>query len=229
MFILLIAMQVTMYSQDSISLEFLELYNKFRVENNLPPLKYSKELEEFADKRLEVVIKETSHCFPCRDWNNRCPTIDLHFKFIPMAQNNNADSTKEFLVVTENMTAESQFIEEVKRINKNPTTRKKGFFGKIYNFFASIFSPKEDTVKVNYDNVRGEEYEYKFLMKKITSPKDIPSEFFEGWKSSEGHNRNFRSQRITHIAFKTHIGVHNGREYLHGVWIGGEIKEKKGK
>lgn len=226
MFLLLIATQFSLYSQDSTSLKFLEIYNKYRKEKGLSPLEYSKELETFADERLKVVMKETDHCFPCRDWDNRCPTIDLHFKFSPMAQSNNADSGKKFLVMTENMSVRAEFRETVTRKDENIPKKKRGFFGKISKFFSSIFSSKnEEDVAINYTDVPNDSmYVYKFHRRDTTKTEDIPMIFFEGWKNSDGHRRNFEIPNLTHFAFKTCKAIHNGNEWLHGVWIAGKQK-----
>ena len=68
-------------AQDSVSMEFTHKFNAYRKSLGLHELAYCLELEEFAHERLQVVTKETDHCFPKRNWKQKCPTIDLHFKF----------------------------------------------------------------------------------------------------------------------------------------------------
>ena len=223
-FSLLISQRV--FAQESVSFQFFELYNAYRKSLDLPLLSYSSELEEFADERLQVVTKETDHCYPIREWKSRCPTIDLHFKFTPMAQKRNKDTSKSIVVVAENMSAHSQCIEVGNR-NNIKKKENKGLFAQITTCILSLFTTKEVVSKVNYGSENNEEYEYSIITNKRIDSNMIALEMFNSWKASKGHDSNFRLGRITHMAFKYCFVMHNGREYLHAVWIGGEAKSKK--
>lgn len=199
--------QSILYSQDSISIKFSELYNNFRKENNLPALQYSMELEKFAEERLKVTSDGTTECFPCRDWNLRCPTKDLHYKFEKMVKEHNKDSMSKYIVITENVAVISEFIDSKIRINRE----------------KPIDYGKEEVV-IDYHNKSNEEYEYKFLKNRPIKDDKIPYEFFNEWIGSSGHKINFQSRMITHFAFKIYRAIHNGNPYLHGIWIAGSKK-----
>lgn len=219
---LLLSFPVT--AQDSVSMEFTRMLNAYRKSLGLHELAYSLELEEFAHERLQVVSKATDHCFPIRNWNQKCPTIDLHFKFTTMAKKSNSDTSKRIAIVSENMSAYSQFIEDAIRKNTHQK-RKQCVFAKIVSFFTSLFTPKDIVVsEVSYEGKQADEYEYKFLINRRLDINSIAYEMFNGWKNSVGHDINLRSKRITHFAFSYCFVLHNGREYLHGIWIGGEEK-----
>ncbi|MFZ4569452.1 MAG: hypothetical protein ACOYND_10485 [Bacteroidota bacterium] len=83
-----------------------------------------------------------------------------------MAQKSNTDTSKRIAIVSENMSAYSQFIEDA--ICKNThQNRKKGVFAKMLSFFTSLFTPKDIVVaQVIYEGKQADEYEYKFLVNK---------------------------------------------------------------
>lgn len=200
MFLLLFAMHFNLYSQDSSALEFLRLYNKFRAENNLAPLEYSMELEEFAKERIIVVSRDLADCYgDCADDftdEPRCPGRDLHFKFIRMAETHNKDSNKRFSVKYENATMVPQF--------------------ECYPHFNR---------KNNNNETQKPVIEYKAVFKEMIKEIDIPLYFLNLWIGSPKHKSSLLSEKITHIGFKYLDVYYQGNKWVQGYWIAGKLKK----
>ena len=226
MFLLFVFIQCSLYSQDSSALEFIRLYNKFRVENNLATLEYSVELEEFAKERIIVVSAETGRCYrSCYDPDLFCNAMEgQHKKFIPMAEKHNKDSSKKYRVVTENSVMSQQF-QCYKVITPNPQIVKKvGFFGKISNFFSSLFTSEDEAVSIDYTKEKKiEEFQFK-IEYNPTKDADVPLHLFNIWVGSVGHKKAFLKKDITHYGFKYKRVIHDGNEWIEGKWIAGTIK-----
>jgi hypothetical protein len=219
--------QSILYSQDSISIKFTELYNNFRKENNLSVLKYSEELEKLATERIMVVSKECDKCFSCVDWETVCPGTDLHFKAISMLTAFNADTNNKINASLENAVAVPEFHCKILSSKPKEIKKKMGFFQKIGAFFSSIFDSNDsEDVSINYpDNVdRGV---YQAMKKTPLKEEEIPLKMFEMWKDSKVHRRAFENKEITHYGFKYFRTIHDGNPWIHGVWIGGYEKNSK--
>jgi hypothetical protein len=221
---LVLTMHTVMLSQDSISIEFARLYNQFRKDNQLQPVEYSLELEKFAHERLRVSIEGTKECYTFGNWEDQCPTKNMHFKFIPMGLNHNENSEMEIDVVTENMALHGEFTYSETPINSKP---KKTILTKIEAFFDSLFDSEKD-ITIQYSKTSNNKnlYEYKIVSFDPIKETHIANVFFQDWVGSQGHKRNFMIKDLTHFAFAFCRTQKNGAPYIQAVWIGGKKKQR---
>ena len=198
MFLLFVFIQCSLYSQDSSALEFIKHYNKFRIENNLPTLEYSVELEEFAKERIIVVSRDLADCYgDCADDfadEPRCPGRDLHFKFLRMGETHNIDSNKRFRVKYENAVMVPQF--------------------ECYPYFNRNNNKTQKSV-----------IEYKAVFKEMVKEIDIPLCFLNLWIGSPSHKSSLLSEDFTHIGFKYLDVYYQGNKWVQGYWIAGKLKK----
>jgi hypothetical protein len=210
MFLLLIVMQFNLHSQDSSALEFIKQYNKFRVENNLPTLEYSLELEEFAKQRIVVVSKDLADCYgDCDDDNSepKCPGKNLHFKFIRMGEVHNIDSNKRFKVKYECAAMIPQFeCYPYSNINNSKNQKSDTLIRNL------SYSDKNDRV------------EYKAVFKEMVKEEDLPLYFLNLWINSPGHKSALLSKDFTHFGFKYLDVYYQGNKWVQGYWIAGKLK-----
>lgn len=226
MLLFIIMAQYVTYCQDSSSIMFAKIYDNFRKENNLPILKYNMELEKFAEERINVVSAETGRCYrSCYNPDLFCNGMEgQHRKFIPMAEEHNKDSSKKYRIITENSVMSQQF-QCYKVITPKPQRVKKvGFFGKISNFFSSLFTSEDEDVTIDYAKEKKiEEFEFK-IEYNPTKDADVPLHLFNIWLGSIGHKNAFLKKDITHYGFKYKRVIHDGNEWIEGKWIAGTIK-----
>ncbi len=219
---LVLTMHTFMLSQDSISIEFVRLYNQFRQDNQLQPVEYSLELEKFAHERLRVSIEGTKECYTFGNWEEQCPTKNMHFKFIPMAQNHNENSEMKINAVTENMALHGEFTYSETPIYSKP---KKTILTKIAAFFASLFDSEKD-ITIQYSKTSNNKNLYEYKIVSFYPITHIPNVFFQDWVGSQGHKRNFMIKDLTHFAFAFCRTQQNGAPYIQAVWIGGKKKQR---
>ena len=217
-------MHVVMQAQDSISIEFAKLYNQLREEHGLQTLDYSSELEAFAIERLRVSVEGTKECYAFGNWKELCPTKDMHFKFIPMAQIHNAKDDMEIYVVTENMAYDGEFTYSTIPLQRKP---KPTMLMKVCRFFNSLIST-ENEITIEYSDTTKQYklYEYKVNQYKPKKQSEIARYFFHDWLNSHGHKVNFMIPDITHFAVAYMRIRPNGNPYIQAVWIGGRKKKK---
>lgn len=82
-------------AQDSLSIEFIKIYNQYRIQNNLPLLQYDMELDSFAKIRLVESAQGTDDCFNDPNFNGHCKDgiRNLHYRFLSNATDfNNTNS-----------------------------------------------------------------------------------------------------------------------------------------
>ena len=199
MFLLFVFIQCSLYSQDSSALEFIKHYNKFRIENNLPTLEYSVELEEFAKERIIVVSRDLADCYgDCADDfadKPRCPGKDLHFKCLEMADSHHIDSNKRFRVKFENAAMFPQF--------------------ECYPYFN----------RNNNNKTQKSGIEYKVVFKEMIKEIDLPLYFLNKWIGSPSHKSALLSEDFTHIGFKYLDVYYQGNKWVQGYWIAGKLKK----
>lgn len=214
-------MHVCTLGQDSISDEFAVLYNQFRKVSGLSILEYSLELEAFAKERLRISIEGTRECYYFGNWKKRCPTIDMHFKFSPMAQQHNANSDKKIYVITENIAYDGEFTYSKKPIYTKP---KKNILTKISAFITSLIEPEDITIEYSDTTNNENMFEYKIVSYKPIQQVELARYYFQAWLDSEGHKRNFTRMDLTDFAFAYTRTTINGCPYVQAVWIGGKKK-----
>ena len=90
--LLLVLSHYVLIAQDSLSIEFIKVYNQYRIQNNLPLLQYDMQLDSFAMIRLVESAQGTDDCFT--DSNYKCKDgRDLHHRFLSNATDfNNINS-----------------------------------------------------------------------------------------------------------------------------------------
>jgi uncharacterized protein YkwD len=67
---LVVLSHYVLIAQDSLSIEFIKVYNQYRIQNNLPLLQYDMQLDSFAMIRLVESAQGTDDCFT--DSNFQC-------------------------------------------------------------------------------------------------------------------------------------------------------------
>ncbi len=204
--VIMLMVYLPSFAQDSLSTEFMRLYNEYRVMNQLPPLEYDMQLDSFALQRLIVSSAGISDCMVHIEKIEDCPDgRNLHFKFQPMVRRFN-DSNLMMTITGENMAAGGEY-----RLFWNVI--EVGFWDKVNNFFKKIFGG-EDEIKSKIIYSSGSHM-------KIPNP---ASAFLKSWIESPGHNKYLLHKENTHFAFRIYRTTHFGRIYLHSVFIGGKKK-----
>lgn len=203
--VIMLMMYLPSFAQDSLSTEFMRLYNEYRVKNQLPPLEYDMQLDSLCLDRLIVASAGISDCFvsiekidPCPDGRNQ------HFKFSKTAEKfNNANNG--ITLTGENMVVTGEF-----DVWEDYIYPERTFFEKIWRFFRRILG-----IKSNHKTPPT------YTMGKYRPVANPAKSFLDSWISSPGHNRYLLYDKNTHFAFRIYRTMHYGRPYLHGVFLGG--------
>ena len=93
--LLLVLSHYVLIAQDSLSIEFIKVYNQYRIQNNLPLLQYDMQLDSFAMIRLVESAQGTDDCFDDPNFNGNCKDglRNLHYRFLSNATDfNNTNS-----------------------------------------------------------------------------------------------------------------------------------------
>ena len=200
--VILLLVYLPSIAQDSLSKEFMRLYNEYRVKNQLPTLEYDMQLDSFALERLIVSSAGISDCMVHIEKIEDCPDgRDLHFKFQPMVRRFN-DSNSLMTITGENMAAGGEYA----LLWDFP---KRTFWDKVHRFFIKLFGgefPKSKPIYSSGSHI------------KIPNP---ATAFLQSWIESPGHNKYLLHKENTHFAFRIYRTTHFGRIYLHSVFIGG--------
>jgi hypothetical protein len=127
-------------AQDSLSIEFIKIYNQYRIQNNLPLLQYDMELDSFAMIRLVESAQGTDDCFNDPNFNGHCKDgiRNLHYRFLSNATDFN-NTNRRISVDGENMCVSSDYYitRKVFRLSSFTT----------YTVEDSIIIPKISTIK----------------------------------------------------------------------------------
>ncbi len=200
--VIMLMVYLPSFAQDSLSTEFMRLYNEYRVMNQLPPLEYDMQLDSFALQRLIVSSAGISDCMVHIEKIEDCPDgRNLHFKFQPMVRRFN-DSNSLMTITGENMAAGGEYAVYWDFPERT-------FWDKVNRFFIKLFGgelPKSKPIYSSGGHI------------KIPNP---ASTLLKGWIESPGHNRYLLNKENTHFAFRIYRTTHFGRIYLHSVFIGG--------
>ena len=101
--LLVVLSHYVLIAQDSLSIEFIKVYNQYRIQNNLPLLQYDMQLDSFAMIRLVESAQGTDDCFTDSNFQCKDGLRNLHYKFLSNATDfNNINSS--ISVQGENMT-----------------------------------------------------------------------------------------------------------------------------
>ena len=202
-FVLFLLTCETLFSQDSLSQEFMTLFNAYRTEKGLPALQYDMQLDSFGLERLRISSEGINDCFQRLDSFSICPDgRDQHFKFLRMAAQFN-QSTESMKVRGENMTVVAEF-----PIYYDYAQRT--FWEKTKKYIYRLLSIEYEKSKPIYSAGN----------RRIL--KNLPKVFLESWISSPKHNEFLLHKDITHIGFKVYHTTHYGLPYIHSVFLGGK-------
>ena len=106
--LLVVLSHYVLIAQDSLSIEFIKVYNQYRIQNNLPLLQYDMQLDSLAIIRLIESAKGIDDCF--EDPNFRCKDSirNLHFKYQTTVNDYHSKNPKT-TVTGENMAVIGEF------------------------------------------------------------------------------------------------------------------------
>ena len=131
------------HAQDSLSTAFLNLLNKYRIENNLHPLIYDASLDSVAMVRLVESSQGIDDCFDEKPDLNvlyKCKDglRNMHFKFDKTMKSFNK-MNNDIQIISENMVLMAQF---KKRIPSNNFAFNNLFFNikYIHNFSSRFYA-----------------------------------------------------------------------------------------
>jgi len=203
LFVLFLLTCETLFSQDSLSREFLTLFNAYRTEKGLPALQYDMQLDSFGLERLKIVSEGIHDCFQRLDSFSICPDgRNQHFKFQRMAVQFDK-STESMKVQGENMTVVAEF-----PIYTDYPRRT--FWENIKRFIYKLLSIEYEKSKLIYSAGN------KAILK------NLPKFFLQSWINSPKHNAFLLDKDITHIGFRVFHTTHYGLPYIHSVFLGGK-------
>ena len=91
--LLVVLSHYVLIAQDSLSIEFIKVYNQYRIQNNLPLLQYDMQLDSFAMIRLVESAQGTDDCFTDSNFQCKDGLRNLHYRFLSNATDfNNTNS-----------------------------------------------------------------------------------------------------------------------------------------
>lgn len=193
----------TVLSQDSLSREFMTLFNAYRAEKGMTALQYDMQLDSFAFERLRIVSAGIDDCFQRLDSFSICPDgRNQHFKFQRMAMIFD-ESTESMKVQGENMTVVAEF----PIYTDYP---RKTFWEKLKRYIYRLLSIEYEKSKPIYSAGNA------------VKLKNLPKNFLQSWINSTKHNAFLLNEHITHIGFRVYHTTHYGLPYIHGVFLGGK-------
>jgi uncharacterized protein YkwD len=90
---LVVLSHYVLIAQDSLSIEFIKVYNQYRIKNNLPLIQYDMQLDSFAMIRLVESAQGTDDCFNDSMYKCKDGLRNLHYRFVSNATDfNNTNS-----------------------------------------------------------------------------------------------------------------------------------------
>lgn len=202
-FVLFLLTCETLFSQDSLSQEFMTLFNAYRAEKGMTALQYDMQLDSFAFERLRIASEGIDDCFQRLDSFSICPDgRDQHFKFQRMAVHFN-ESTESMKVQGENMTVVAEFPIYIDYPRRT-------FWEKLKRYIYRLLSIEYEKSKPIYSAGN------RFVLK------NLPKNFLKSWITSPKHNAFLLHKDITHIGFRVYHTTHYGLPYIHAVFLGGK-------
>lgn len=184
-------------AQDSLSTVFINIYNQYRIQNNLPTLVYDMELDSLAMVRLIESSTGVDDCFSDPIVGMKCENEykNLHFRFQSNASDFNSKNPK-VMVTSENMNVCPGFSIYKKTNNKNEVS-----------FFKNVTDS-------NY-----------IISKNNAIPEEVVQGFLKSWIGSHDHNLNLLDKNATRFAFKVFSTMHNNYRWIHACFLVGQDKK----